>query len=338
MVQRFLLYGIDRQSAGEAVGGRDQLAAFALPYRTDTALPVGQSAVPGAEIAFDTSIIAAMPVSCRFHCNSLALFNPVAMHYYGGMNGKIRMPAVAGMFYPEGITELRAAVEGYLAEAGDGGAPSPKAVIVPHAGYIYSGPVAASAYARIEGGSIRRVVLMGPSHRVYLSGTASSSASAWHTPLGDVPVEAPSGIPIFDEAHAQEHSLEVQLPFLQVILHEFTLMPLVVGDATKKEVAAILESLWGGKETLVVISSDLSHYESYDIARQMDAAASDAITGLNPSGLHTENACGRIPIRGLLQVAEQRGMQAELLDLRNSGDTAGSRDQVVGYGAYAFYE
>ena len=254
------------------------------------------------------------------------------------MSEKVREPAVAGMFYPADPAELRWTVEGFLADVPVREGTSPKAIIVPHAGYIYSGSIAASAYACVRPADIRRVILLGPAHRVWLEGVGTSSASAWRTPLGDVAVEAPPGFTVVDAAHAEEHSLEVQLPFLQVVLGEFTLLPLVVGQATKEEIADILASLWGGDETLIVISSDLSHYENYETANRMDSAASQAIVDLDPTGLESRNACGCIPICGLLHLAKQKGMRAELIDLRNSGDTAGSREQVVGYGAYAFYE
>jgi AmmeMemoRadiSam system protein B len=153
-----------------------------------------------------------------------------------------------------------------------------------------------------------------------------------------VPIEAPPGLQVVDAAHTEEHSLEVQLPFLQVVLDDFTLIPLVVGRASIEEIADILEPLWGGSETLIVVSSDLSHYESYETANQLDSAVSQSIVDLDPDGLGDDSACGRIPIRGLLHLAKQKGMRAELVDLRNSGDTAGLRDQVVGYGAFAFYE
>jgi AmmeMemoRadiSam system protein B len=260
------------------------------------------------------------------------------------MKGRVREPAVAGMFYPADPEELRGMIKGFLAEAKAG--LHPKAIIAPHAGYIYSGPIAASAYARIHPEGITRVVLIGPSHRVPLRGLAASSAPVWRTPLGEVPVEAPvlSGvegpdfISVNEAAHELEHSLEVQLPFLQVVLGSFTLIPLVAGDASAAEVAEVLSTLWGGPETLIVISSDLSHYESYRTGRAMDTAASKAIVELNPRALDFDNACGLVPIAGLLHIAKQKGMRAELIDLRSSGDTAGPKDQVVGYGAYAFYE
>ncbi len=226
-------------------------------------------------------------------------------------------------------------IEGFLAAAEPG--PHPKAIIAPHAGYIYSGPIAASGYKRINPEGISRVVLIGPSHRVPLRGLAGSSASFWRTPLGDVPVECPAFVSVNDAAHEQEHSLEVQVPFLQTVLGHFTLLPLVAGEASAEEVAEVLEKCWGGPETLIVISSDLSHYENYKTARAMDTAASEAILAMDERGLDYDNACGLIPVCGLLHLAKQKKLRAELVDLRNSGDTAGPRDQVVGYGAFAFY-
>ena len=258
----------------------------------------------------------------------------------------IRQPAVSGLFYPDDPQSLRHEVNQYLAEASGVDEEPPKAIIVPHAGYIYSGPVAASAFARLAKGHdrIRRVVLLGPSHRVPFYGLAVSGASSYRTPLGDIPIDqdwqqAVLGMPqvvTLDAAHANEHSLEVQLPFLQLLLDEFELVPLVVGDAEADQVAGVLERLWGGAETLIVISSDLSHYHDYATAQRMDRATSDAIIGLHPEQLGYEDACGRIPVAGLLTLAKQRGLEGVLLDLRNSGDTAGDKQRVVGYGAYAF--
>ena len=243
---------------------------------------------------------------------------------------------MAGMFYPGEPAELRRMIEGFLAEAKPG--PHPKAIIAPHAGYVYSGPIAASVYKRINPEDVSRAVLIGPSHRVAFRGLAASSAPAWRTPLGEVSVARPNFVQISDAAHAQEHSLEVQVPFLQMVLGDFTLLPLVAGEASAAEVAEVLEKCWGGPETLIVISSDLSHYESYKTAREMDTAAAKAILALDERGLEYDNACGLVPICGLLHLAKQKKMRAELVDLRSSGDTAGSRDQVVGYGAFAFYE
>ncbi len=258
---------------------------------------------------------------------------------------KIREPAVAGMFYPADENELRRTVDEFLAAAKPL-AVEPKAIIAPHAGYIYSGAVAASAYKALEkmAGRIRRVVLLGPAHRVAFHGLALSSADYFATPLGLVPTdkeaaEALSDLPqvrVFDEAHMLEHSLEVHLPFLQRTLDRFTLVPLVVGDATAEEVAEVLERLWDGPETLIVVSSDLSHYLDYDTARRVDQTTCRAIENLEPEAIGYHDACGRNPVNGLLLAARRHGLEATTVDLRNSGDTAGPRDQVVGYGAWIF--
>jgi len=261
---------------------------------------------------------------------------------------RLREPAVAGMFYPADPQKLRSMVDGFLAAATAGADEvPPKAIIAPHAGYIYSGPVAASAYARLAPlrGKVRRVVLLGPSHRVPFRGLALSTADAFVTPLGRVTVDKSAAQAIgdlpqvheLDQAHAHEHSLEVHLPFLQQVLDQFDVVPLVVGDATAGEVDEVLERLWGGEETLIVVSSDLSHYHDYQTARRLDAATSKAIETLSPQDIDYEDACGRTPVSGLLLAARQRGLQVHTVDLRNSGDTAGPRDRVVGYGAYVFH-
>ncbi len=259
-----------------------------------------------------------------------------------------RAPAVAGFFYPEDRAELESAVASYLAAVPvpPSSAPVPKALIVPHAGYVYSGPVAASGYARIAGQRrvIRRVVLLGPSHRVSLRGLAASAADAFLTPLGAVPLDREAidqilDLPqmrIFDAAHRDEHSLEVQLPFLQVLLEDFSLVPLSVGDAEPEEVGEVIERLWGGPETLFVVSSDLSHYYDYETARRLDAATTRAIEALDAQALEPESACGRVPTRGLLVAAKRHGLSVETVDLRSSGDTAGDKQRVVGYGSYVF--
>lgn len=263
------------------------------------------------------------------------------------MSGRVRAPVVAGMFYPSDPDELSQAVRDLLDGAEKASSsPSPKAVIVPHAGTVYSGPIAASAYTRLPTEGIERVVLLGPSHRVMLRGLAAPETVIWETPLGPVRIdfEALGEISTFpqvvfsEKAHLDEHSLEVQLPFLIETLGEFRLIPLVAGDARPEEVAEVLDTLWGGPETLVVISSDLSHYEPYEQANKKDSAAAQAIVDLDVRGLDFDNACGLVPISGLVHLAKQKGLRAELLDLRNSGDTAGAKDQVVGYGAFAFYE
>jgi AmmeMemoRadiSam system protein B len=258
----------------------------------------------------------------------------------------VRRPAVAGAFYPREASVLQAEVDSYLAAARpDRASRPPKAIIAPHAGYIYSGPIAASIYARLAPlrGRVRRVVLAGPAHRVYVRGAAVPSARAFASPLGDVGLDtgaiaALRALPFVEEsdrAHALEHSLEVHLPFLQAVLGEFALVPIVVGDADAQEAARIFETAWGGEETLVVVSSDLSHYLPYDAARARDRNTVEAILRLEPR-LDPEEACGAAPINGLLEVARRRGLRPELVDLRNSGDTAGDRDRVVGYAAFAF--
>lgn len=255
----------------------------------------------------------------------------------------VRQPAVAGQFYPGDATRLWQKISEYLDEAVPTG-PAPKAIIAPHAGYIYSGPIAATAYAHLAevGRDIRQVILIGPAHRVAIDGVAASSADAFATPLGEVPVAreaidsilALPQVHIRDDVHAFEHALEVHLPFLQKVCGDFRIVPLAVGAASAAEVAGLLEMLWGGLETLIVVSSDLSHYYDYETARTMDLATSQAIEQLRPEAISREQACGRIPIQGLLHVAKTKGLKARTVDLRNSGDTAGPRDHVVGYGAY----
>jgi len=260
------------------------------------------------------------------------------------MIAKVRPPVAAGTFYPADPAELGRTVDGYLAGAA-GEAAVPKALICPHAGYVYSGPVAASGYATLcpLRESIRRVVLLGPSHRVAFEGLAGSTANAFATPLGNVPLDRDATedvaelayVSLRDDAHEPEHSLEVQLPFLQRTLGEFALVPLLAGRATTEQVADVLERFWTDENTLVVISSDLSHYHEYSIARALDRETSERIEALDVDWLRGERACGYIGIRGLLEVARRRGLRVETLDLRNSGDTAGPKDQVVGYGSYA---
>lgn len=262
-----------------------------------------------------------------------------------------RAAAVAGMFYAADPDALRREVAGLVAgarlpDAGERAAP--KAIIAPHAGYMYSGPVAGTAYATVSalGARIKRVVLLGPAHRVYVRGVAASTAAGFATPLGPVPVDQAAirglmaelpWVTYSDEAHAMEHSLEVQLPFLQDTFPDFELLPFVVGAASAEQVEALLDRLWGGEETLIVVSSDLSHYRSYEAAREIDGFTTGEIRDLRHAALTGEHACGYLPISGLLRTAARRGLRCEVLDTRSSGDTAGPRDQVVGYGAYAFY-
>ena len=255
-----------------------------------------------------------------------------------------RSPAVAGMFYPGSPAVLAATVDQLLAAAPTTEALQPKALIVPHAGYVYSGSTAAMAYAALAPwqSTIRRVVLLGPTHRVAVDGIAVPKTDAFATPLGAIPLDGAAiarlaalpQIVCSDRAHAEEHSLEVHLPFLQRLLDEFTLVPLAVGHAPPEAVAEVLGLLWGGPETLIVISSDLSHYQDYQTAQRMDRETSRAIEALRFEDIGYEQACGRNPVNGLLWVARRKNLHVETIDLRNSGDTAGPRDQVVGYGAY----
>lgn len=254
-----------------------------------------------------------------------------------------RQTAVAGMFYPADAATLEKTVAGLLAAAGPatGGA---KAIIAPHAGYPYSGLTAAYAYRLLDERRqcIRRVVLLGPAHRVRLQGMGLPSVDAFTTPLGDVPIDANGvqvalaqpGTQVSDEAHEMEHSLEVHLPFLQAVLDDFELVPIVVGSCTAREVATVIEALWGGDETLIVVSSDLSHFHSYDDARRIDAHTTARIEARETT-LQGEEACGAIALNGLLLAAQARNLAVRTVDVRNSGDTAGDKRRVVGYGAFA---
>jgi AmmeMemoRadiSam system protein B len=259
----------------------------------------------------------------------------------------VRQAAVAGLFYSADPATLRADVKGHLAAARPVSSLPPKALVVPHAGLVYSGPIAGTAYRTLApvARDIERVVLLGPTHRIAIRGLAAPTVDRFETPLGavtidQVAIDAVISLPQVqrrDDAHAGEHSLEVQLPFLQHLLGDFRLVPFAVGHATADEVAQVLEALWGGPETLVLISSDLSHFHDYATARRLDGATAQSIVDLRLDGLHDDSACGRIPLGGLIRVAQRRQLRAELLDLRNSGDTAGTRDRVVGYGAFAFH-
>jgi len=259
----------------------------------------------------------------------------------------VRRPAVAGTFYPSDADELRRSIRTAFADAATSArsAATPKALIVPHAGYVYSGAVAASAFGRIDTRDhrIEHVVVLGPSHRVHLSGLAVPSVDSFETPLGTVPIDAElcrtalgyPGVVVDDEPHRLEHSLEVEVPFLQTVLDGFTLLPLSVGDTTTAEVATVLEAVWGGPETLIVVSTDLSHYHQYDEASRLDARTAAAIVAGDPAAIGDRDACGSRPLRGLLCEAARRSLTVEQLDLRSSGDTAGDRRRVVGYGAFA---
>ena len=283
--------------------------------------------------------------------------------------GAIRPAAVAGMFYPADPAELRSTIDQLLADTGrphpagfgarvqdatpfvhesDTNVATPKALIAPHAGYIYSGAVAGAAYRLLSSarGKISRVVLLGPSHRFAFAGMATPSAHAFETPLGVVPVDhqwldRAREVPFFgvwDDTHEGEHCLETQLPFLQRVLGDFAIAPIICGRVSGEQVADVLDKLWGGPETVVIVSSDLSHYLDYQTCHALDAATCAAIERLDPVELTPEQACGATPVNGLLVAARRRGMRVETLDLRNSGDAAGPRDRVVGYGAWGFWD
>jgi AmmeMemoRadiSam system protein B len=263
------------------------------------------------------------------------------------MSTDFRPAAVAGMFYPDSPERLSRELAAMLANAASEPEDCPKALIVPHAGYVYSGPIAASAFALLtrHKDAIRRVVLLGPTHRVAVRGLALPDCDAFATPLGKVPVDPAAVEAIRDlpqvvvsaPAHRLEHSLEVEIPFLQAVLGEFSLLPLAVGEASAHAVAEVLDRLWGGSETLIVVSSDLSHYLAYEDARQIDAGTARQIGNFDPVIEHRQ-ACGATPVNGLLLAARMRGLRVRQLDLRNSGDTAGDRQRVVGYAAFAFFD
>jgi MEMO1 family protein len=261
---------------------------------------------------------------------------------------RVRSAAVAGLFYPADAGPLRGVIEAAMAAAVQSGsvaATPPKAVIAPHAGYVYSGPIAASAYAQLASGRgvIKRVVLLGPAHRAPLTAIAVSSDDAWATPLGQLEVDRAArdgllslpDVVVDDAAHRSEHSLEVHLPFLQVVLGQVSVLPLVTGRVEAQAVARVLEQAWGGPETAIVVSTDLSHYYDHDTAVRLDRATAEAILARRPEGVGLDRACGVYAVRGLLVAAERQGLDVRLLDLRTSGDTAGGRDRVVGYGAFA---
>ena len=254
-----------------------------------------------------------------------------------------RQPAVAGTFYPANPQQLQQMINRLLDDV-QNQTLAPKAIIAPHAGLIYSGAIAASAYSRLlqAHDTVTQVILVGPSHRVSFNGLAISKAESFSTPLGEIAVDFASvnkisSLPFVDyieQAHIFEHCLEVQLPFLQTILDNFTIVPIVVGDASVEQVSSVLKMLWGGMETLIVISSDLSHYHDYKTAQIIDQKTSENIESLQYEALNSESACGKIPVSGLLALAREKSLSIKTIDLRNSGDTAGDKNRVVGYGAY----
>jgi AmmeMemoRadiSam system protein B len=257
-----------------------------------------------------------------------------------------RPAAVAGRFYPSSAHALDRMLDEFLVKAKPGRTAEPKAIIAPHAGYIFSGPIAGSAFRpwADEADAIKRIVLIGPSHYVCFEGLALPSHTKFATPFGDVAVDMDAvnqlrvlpQVQGFDPAHEQEHCLEVELPFLQRTLKDFQVVPLVVGEASDDEVCEVLELLWGGPETRIVVSSDLSHFHNYEAARRLDRTTADHIEARVGAKLTGNHACGYRAIRGFLKSAASHGLTAETVDLRNSGDTAGPRDRVVGYGAMLF--
>ncbi len=265
----------------------------------------------------------------------------------------VRPAAVAGSFYPghsqvlmDNINTLLKYVFDNTTDLIQVPAP-PKALIVPHAGYIYSGKTAAVAYARLAKwrDSIKRVILLGPVHRVPIRGLALPDVDAFTTPLGEVKLDQAAislitsmqQIVLSYPAHAQEHSLEVQLPFLQTVLDDFKIVPLAVGDATPAEVSEVLNVLWGGPETIIVVSSDLSHFLPYSAAKEVDRSTVKSILNMQETLTHHQ-ACGGTPVNGLILAAKKHHLHPTLLDLCNSGDTAGDKSRVVGYAAFAFEE
>jgi MEMO1 family protein len=258
---------------------------------------------------------------------------------------RVRAPAVAGSFYPAHPSLLCEQVDRLLAEARQQDGPPPAALVVPHAGYVYSGPVAASGYARLRHSAdrVRAVVLLGPAHFVPVRGLAHPEAERLQTPLGDVEVarsllaqvEALPQVCGSAAAHAPEHSLEVQLPFLQRALPHVPVLPLLVGHAAPEAVAEVLEVLWTDG-VLPIVSTDLSHYLPDAEARALDRSTAARILALE-GPLESERACGAAPLNGLLLAARRRGLRVEQLDLRTSADTAGEPEAVVGYGAFALF-
>jgi hypothetical protein len=264
------------------------------------------------------------------------------------MDIQIRKPCVAGLFYPDDPERLDFTLNQLFESVPENlkTGYSPHAIIVPHAGYIYSGEIAASAYSSIlkRVQDIKRVVILGPSHQLALNGAACPSATHFDTPLGRIPLDveeiarlqAQGLIEINDAAHVREHSIEVQLPFLQHILSDFKIIPIVVGLEQAMPIAALLEPFWRAKDALIVVSSDLSHYLDYYDARKMDSDTSSAIEACRWQDISPTQACGCYPMRGLLQLAQEENSSVSCIDLRNSGDTAGDKSRVVGYGAYVF--
>jgi AmmeMemoRadiSam system protein B len=259
---------------------------------------------------------------------------------------KIRETAVAGTFYEASEGALRLQLASLMAEVQAPAVDRPKVLIVPHAGYIYSGATAAQAYATVAhlSADITRVVLFGPAHSVHLQGMALPDTDAFATPLGMVPIDRESvlracALPrvcLSDEAHRLEHSLEIQLPFVQTLLGEFSLVPVVVGHCTAQAVAVVMDALWGGPETLLIVSTDLSHFHTYEEASAIDKRTCQRLLDKDTS-LDGHDACGAYALNGLMSSAHCEALKIQQLALCNSGDNAGNKDRVVGYGAFILY-
>lgn len=270
------------------------------------------------------------------------------------MGGSTRAPAVSGLFYNDSPISLRRQVLEFLAAASSAEDRSAtknselKAVVVPHAGYIYSGPVAAFAYKEIqkEAAHFKKIVLIGPSHHVPFQGVAVPKMNTFATPLGSVSVDLSlkqialnfSFVIENDEPHRKEHSLEVQLPFLQVALKKFSILPIVIGQASATDLTQLLYKLCTEKDVLIVISSDLSHYLPYNIAQKRDLNTIDHILHFEPEKIEYDDACGRQGIQAFLHYAQSKKLIPILFNYKNSGDTAGDKSQVVGYCSIGFYE
>lgn len=370
MVKRFFLDGINAKPAGATICGEHHSATLPGTHKTETPFALTQFAETRTHVTLHTPVIKPVPVSrgistqllieteidIRFHRLIIEQDEMQGQVEYQQKNGimavcmcaSIRQPAVAGLFYSKNGDRLRREIRGYLEKACTCSALRPKGLIVPHAGYVYSGPVAASAYRLLLNRTepVKHVVLLGPSHRVAFRGLALTESDYFLTPFGKIPVDHTqdetlaklSPVRIWEAPHEREHSLEVQLPFLQEVLGEFSLIPIVVGQTGIEEVKSVIEKLWNGSDTLFVISSDLSHYLDYRGAQECDKKTARIIETLNPNGLHEDDACGHHPLRGFLAAAKSHQLSVTTLDLRNSGDTAGSKDQVVGYGAWSFMQ
>ncbi|MDH5654459.1 MAG: AmmeMemoRadiSam system protein B [Spirochaetia bacterium] len=256
----------------------------------------------------------------------------------------VRESAVAGSFYPDEKKHLADLVDSYLSGE-DKKNPLPEAIIVPHAGYMYSGAVAGKGYTSIKQLDIKNILIIGPAHRVYVNGLAIPDCDAFVTPLGKISVNKElypelvklPFISINDEAHKDEHCIEVQLPFLQRLFTSFQIIPVLAGNADEEQIQTLFD-LTSGKIDLIIVSSDLSHYNSYETAKNLDRNAANSIEALDPFSLESEQACGSRPIKGLLLYAKRAGLKVKTLVLQNSGDVSGSRSSVVGYGSFIFYK